>query len=263
MIREVTTATPENVLWISGNQMSRMHRMAEHSLAKRQHRLAVELVLSAFGSRLPRRALEDGRLNVMTVKLTRITMKGTGFDQHENLRQGAKHLVDGLSAVLWRGRAALEALDDPTGKAWKRIAGRDDGLDAFEWEYDQQRSADLIGLRVRVEDLEDGDPIIVLKDPPRLLGMVSDQLAQRRVVAGEEPVAQLCDHAAARPVLRVDAQPLGDHEVDGDGGLGGRRLGDVALRARLAPVKFAVSVVGHVGFFLRELCCPLHTGRSR
>lgn len=173
MIREVTFATPAGTEILSGNKLARMHWRSQSTRAKKQRRLIVVMILDSFARRPCRVFLPDGRPNRFTVTFTRITIRGTGLEQHDNLREGFKMAVDAASAAIWRGQGALAALNDPTGAAWKSIAGRDDGRACFEWLYQDQRSSDLIGIRIRIEDLEDGEPMIVLKDPPRLLGQAA------------------------------------------------------------------------------------------
>jgi len=171
VIREVTFATPKGTEVLSGNQMRRMHHFAEGSLAKRQRKLVVVALLDAFARHMPRRLLDDGRRNVFRVTLTRITKSGTGFEEHDNLRTGCKYYVDAIAAVIFRGAAAvLSALNDASGKEWKAMAGRDDGHREISWGYEQQRATDLTGLRVHIEDLEPGEPMIVLSATATLAG---------------------------------------------------------------------------------------------
>ncbi len=208
MIREVTVAMAPDVEIISGNTIRRMHWRVAHKRATKQRCLVATMILDSFARRPFRVFLPDGRPNEFRVTITRITIRGSGFDAHDRLRAGCEAIVDALSAVIMRGQAALLALNDPTGKAWKSMAGRDDGRKCFEWMYDQQRSTDLVGMRIRIEDLEEGDPIIVYKDPPKLLGQASASRPTKPVPLATNQQALLFRRAwIALPWLQSAADP--------------------------------------------------------
>ena len=168
MNREVLFATTEGTALKSGNV--RANFMAEASHTKRQIKLGLVVFLDAFARNLPRRTLVDGRANLFTVYLTRITVGGRGWDT-DNLGTAFKAYRDSFAAAIWRGHDALAAFSDPTGDAWKRIAGRDDGRKEFTWmPCAQQRSTTLEGIKLRVEDLDDGADMIVHLATPSAMG---------------------------------------------------------------------------------------------